>query len=162
MEELNPYAPPVSGPEAQVSAGESTHEPAGRGTRLGAILIDTVLLGIVGAPLLIYSRPDTDSIVGNMLISLIALVLSLLIQGYPLLKDGQSWGKKVVGIKIVGMNGEKPKQSDLLVRHVFMNGIGLIPFIGGFISLGDTLSIFSADRRCLHDRLVGTSVVLAK
>ena len=46
-------------------------------------------------------------------------------------------------------------------RYLFANGVGMIPFIGGLISIVNICFIFRGDKRCLHDLVAGTQVVNA-
>lgn len=84
------------------------------------------------------------------------------IQGYPLHATGQTWGKRVLKIKIVDLAGNKPPLLTLLTRRILpIHVAGAIPFIGPLLTLIDTLLIFRNDRRCAHDLIAGTKVVSA-
>ena len=125
-------------------------ELAGRGARLVAAILDTVIFVVVviTAVILLFVEP------------LVGLVLGagfLIMEMVMLAKDGQTLGKKALGIRIVkkdtGQNGGFV--TNVLVRLVLNGILGLIPFY----SLVDILFIFGQDRRCLHDMLAGTKVV---
>lgn len=91
------------------------------------------------------------AVAGWLIITVIQLVL--------LTKNGQTIGKKVVGVKIVmtdtGKNGGFVP--NVLLR-TFVNGLlSAIPLY----SLIDALFIFREDRRCVHDMIANTSVIKA-
>jgi uncharacterized RDD family membrane protein YckC len=66
-----------------------------------------------------------------------------------------------MGIKIVKMDGSPCGfVSGVLLREIVLSGAGFIPFIGKVIGLVDAVMIFGDQRRCLHDQLAGTKVVL--
>ena len=165
MNEPNPYAPP----KARVAdPGEpSSGELADRGARLGAALLDGVI-SIVWALPLAYAfgafanfpnvvRLPAAKSVGLAVLSFAAFTL---VQGYFLKTTGQTIGKKIVGMRIVTLDGEVPPLGRVLgLRYLPLSIASLIPYFGGLVNLVDVLLIFRADRRCLHDLLAGTRVV---
>jgi uncharacterized RDD family membrane protein YckC len=108
------------------------------------------------------NKPDDTFVLGLVLL-LGGLGLLLLIQLILLCSQGQTMGKKALGIRIVNHeDGSNPGfVGAVLMRSIVPGIIGSIPYIGGFFSLADVLFIFSDDRRCLHDKMAGTSVVEA-
>lgn len=89
-------------------------------------------------------------------------VLYLLVNIYFLHKDGQTLGKKAMGIYIAGMNAQKaPIINIVLLRMIAMNVLVWLPFVGWIINIVNICFIARADRRMLHDLLAGT-VVLKK
>jgi uncharacterized RDD family membrane protein YckC len=87
-------------------------------------------------------------------------VIFLAIHWVFLNATGQTIGKKVAKTRIVTMDGQKPSMGNLAgKRYAFMNLVGIIPFIGGLLSIVNILFIFRKDRRCLHDLVGGTQVV---
>ncbi|MCX7708841.1 MAG: RDD family protein [Clostridia bacterium] len=143
--------------------GEPNYVPpilAGRGERFLAKLIDSaIILGIGFASVLVGSAVDREGMA--MLAMLSAGLLALLgYQAYLLSARGQTIGKMVMKIKIIktdtGENGGF--LYNFLLRSVVNYLIAsVVPFYG----LVDTLMIFSEDKRCIHDRLAGTKVVVA-
>ena len=68
-------------------------------------------------------------------------------------------GKKILGIRIVQLNGsEAGFVHAVLLRAMVM---GFINALVGVTSLIDPLCIFREDRRCLHDMIAGTIVIEA-
>lgn len=81
---------------------------------------------------------------------------------------GQTLGKYLVGIRVVTMNGERPKLKDAFMRWMFKgdflwinaNQLVLIWFILGFISIG-VISL-TKHRQRLADMLANTVVIKTK
>lgn len=101
-------------------------------------------------------------------VSSVAVACLVLYQWYLLSTRGQTIGKRVMGIRIVDLEG-KPAGffSALLLRSwVFSSVVSaaasftsvLIPFAGLVLFLLDYVPLFGEDRRCLHDYLAGTQV----
>jgi len=80
-----------------------------------------------------------------------------------LAREGQSWGKKQMNIRIVRYDtGEIPGLGRLVGLRYFVNMLPeFIPFLGTIYRLVDFLLIFGEERRCLHDLIAGTKVVEA-
>jgi uncharacterized RDD family membrane protein YckC len=165
VEQPNPY----QSPQSQVA----DHRPDGqqvasRGRRLGAAIIDTLIALAVVLPMmfaggyfdtLATGGPGLPTQIGW---SVLGFAVFIAIHYIPLKNHGQTWGKKMAGIRIVDMDGQLPGLGVLLgKRYLFSGGIGLIPFVGTFLSLANVLFIFGSQRRCLHDLVAGTRVVEA-
>jgi uncharacterized RDD family membrane protein YckC len=90
--------------------------------------------------------------------NLMGALLWMFIQGYFLYTSGQTIGKKILGTRIVTMENEKPNFIKLMIMRC-----GLMGFIGGIplAIIADAIFIFiGADRRCLHDHIAGTKVIV--
>ena len=83
----------------------------------------------------------------------------IFIQARLLVRDGQTIGKKIIGIKIINaFNLGKVKLINIIfIRWIFFEILSVLPF-GTIIVLADVVFIFRKDRRCLHDMLSGTVV----
>jgi uncharacterized RDD family membrane protein YckC len=66
--------------------------------------------------------------------------------------EGQTIGKLLVGVRVVGLDGEPPPLGASVLRY-FAYAVSLLPFGLGFVMAG-----LRADRRGLHDLLAGTRV----
>lgn len=165
----NPYQAPESRLDIVQSSGL---ELAGRGTRLGAVLIDGLIMMVVLLPLylatgmlgiIIANARNHQSLPFATLVmwSIIGVVAFTLIQGFPLASNGQTWGKKALSIRIVTQDGSKPSIGSLIGRYAIYMLPGKVPLIGGVFSLVNICFIFRADRRCIHDLAAGTRVVVA-
>jgi uncharacterized RDD family membrane protein YckC len=162
----NPYAPP----EARVAIlGDALPRAdlASRGTRLGAKLIDGVVLGVVVFAAVMLGSAAGASPNGEFGGSMMALLLLgfglvLGLQAWLLHRHGQTIGKKLLRIRIVrGDLSRCGLGRIVLLRLLPFSIVGLIPLIGPAVSLVDVLLIFSDDHRTLHDRLADTVVVTA-
>jgi uncharacterized RDD family membrane protein YckC len=124
---------------------------AGRWTRLGAVLIDVVLLY---CPIVVWQASSPEA--AGVLIGLWWLIV-LIVQVVLLTRSGQTVGKRLVGIRIVnkdtGQNGGFVP--NVLLRGLVNGLLNVIPLYG----LVDALFIFREDRRCLHDLIANTIVV---
>ena len=173
---LNPYAAPTAradrypGPPPVAMADDA--ELADRGKRLLAQLLDGVLaLGCVapGAILLFAGSSSRESsgpsgvVMVGMLLMFAAVIGLLFYQIRLLAREGQTWGKKKMNVRIVLYEtGEVPGLGRTLGLRLFVNNlIGSIPIVGPIYSFVDVLCIFGEERRCLHDRIAGTKVVEA-
>jgi uncharacterized RDD family membrane protein YckC len=78
---------------------------------------------------------------------------------------GQTFGKRLTGIRIVMLDGSPVDfVRGVIVRMWAVNvvtGVANQCCLGWVVFLVDVLPIFGADRRCLHDHLAGTKVVVA-
>ena len=80
--------------------------------------------------------------------------------GYLLKKYGQTIGKKLLGISIVTLDGEKPEFWPLILKRYLPLGlVSYTPVVGRFLPTIDALFIFGKDKRCVHDFIAGTMVV---
>ena len=163
----NPYAPPEARVEDRLDP--DVYELAGRGQRLGAAIIDGILGFVVSWPIFkmigVWSQVQPD---GSLPLGLLAavVVIGLLVflglHGYFLKKNGQTIGKKLLGIRIVNLDNEVPEFGRLIgLRYVPVMVVSVIPLVQ-FLSLVDILFIFRGDRRCVHDLIAGTRVVVAR
>lgn len=168
---------PYRSPDAHVAdlRGQAVPDADIRWLRLAAILIDACIGFAVIVPLMFVGgyweaafeagRSGGFGIMPlgtTLLWAAIGFVVFVLIQGYPLHTTGQTWGKKLLSIRIVDLKGEKPSWVDLLLkRYLPTQAIANIPCIGFIYVLVDSLMIFRQDQRCLHDLIAGTRVVRA-
>lgn len=98
----------------------------------------------------------------------IGVAAVVLYQWNMLATSGQTIGKRLCGIRIVGLDGAPAGLlRALLLRNFLFNS--LVGLVGGILSvivppaatlivLLDLALAFNADRRCLHDHLAGTQV----
>jgi len=148
----------------------SDNELATRGSRFLAALIDGFISLIYSVPFMLFAGPSLGFELGQtaqpgMRYYIVAIVFGfavfVLIHGYLLHHYGQTVGKKVLNIKIVGMDGNQMSFGKLLgLRYLPMSLVTLIPLIGQFLPIADVLFIFRKDRRCVHDLIAGTKVVM--
>jgi uncharacterized RDD family membrane protein YckC len=177
----NPYAPPTASVGDVQVEGEA--EPAGRGVRFGAYLLDALIAAVFtyvpffalgGASLFsqamqaqqadptdptaafaIYSGlPGLGLFIG--FIAWIAVTLKFV------LANRQTIAKKLLGIKVTRSDGSQIGIGRLFWLRNFVPGIiAVVPFVGILFVLVDALMIFGATRQCLHDRIADSIVVRA-
>ena len=121
----------------------------------------------------------------TVIISIVAIVISLLYYVvYPCYNNGQTFGKKLMKIKLVKTNDKELTMNDLLIRSMINNSIlvniinvALVLFLGknlylstsSFVSIIQylvlTISLimiaFTKNAQGLHDKAVHTEVVQA-
>ncbi len=139
---------------------------ARRRDRFWASMIDALTIIPISFLLMYYSGFFDDiksdvapSMLYTLTLSAITTAIFLLMHGKIMVRDGQTWGKKALNIKIVSVDGEHASISHLAKRYGFYWAIPLIPFVGQFINLANILFIFSKSKRCLHDYVGETKVV---
>lgn len=168
---LNPYAAPVAQIGERVDSGMAK---AGRGQRLLAILIDSMVIA-VPAMILAIALPtyqqylmraggaaEPDSAVGVALMGALGILMIgyVAYQFYWLWKNGQTLGKKIMKIKIVRVDGSRASFPRIFFLRAMVPGIlGGIPILGMLFSLADALFIFGEPKRCVHDYLADTIVI---
>ena len=148
-------------------------ELAGRGVRLGAYLVDSLILAIVFLVVVasgfwmtfddIIQMGTLPSMNDALQVTMLFIVVFMVINGYLLVMRGQTVGKLMLGIRIVdSATGGKVSAAKVLgLRYIVFFGLQIIPVPGirELVSLFDAVFIFRDDRRCLHDLLAGTKVV---
>lgn len=171
MDEHNPYADPTT--RIADAADGPPDALAGRGVRLGAAILDGLLLLAIALPIQWfggflpavmnasrsgYSLPFTTLLLWGA----IGIAIFIAVQGLPLHRTGQTWGKRVLDIRIVDLQGNKPPLLRLLaLRYLPLQIVSQIPVLGVIAALVNPLLIFRADRRCGHDLIAGTKVIVA-
>jgi len=171
MDDPNPYRTPRAAlADTHTSSDEAL---ANRGTRLGAAIIDTIMLLIVFVPLMYFGgylqavreagasgiQPPRGLV---FMWTAIGFGLFVLVHGFPLNATGQTWGQRMLGIKITDLDSSKPPLARLLgLRFLPMQIVATIPLVGGVLALINVLFIFRNDRRCVHGLIAGTKVVNA-
>ncbi|HMB43443.1 MAG TPA: RDD family protein [Luteimonas sp.] len=157
----NPYA----APEARIvdQLPQSDLVLAERGTRLGAVFLDGLIVVLVYLPgLLLISLADDNKTMKYVGIALMVIViLGLLAYNCVLLhRNGQTIAKKMLGIKVVRRDGSPVSLGRFFaLRFLPVSLLGAIPLVGGLVSLTDALMIFGEERRCLHDQFADTIVI---
>lgn len=139
-----------------------------RWRRLLAAWVDGLAMMAVVVPVMFFTDGFSEiqnmqsvSVGYNLFIGLVSLVSFAALNGHFLVSAGQTLGKKVLGIRIVDMDGRLPDlKRNLVKRYALYLFGGYIPVIGGILSLVNILYIFGPQKRCLHDRFGETRVVM--
>jgi uncharacterized RDD family membrane protein YckC len=169
MNTANPYAPPQAAVSDVAASGSMVK--ADRGTRLGAALLDGVLMGaMIYLPLVLGGALGGMAAAGQRginaaalfglwgLVALAGFVAWCVLNLIFVLRNGQSIGKKILGIKVVRSDGSKASLGRIFwLRNVVNGVIALVPFYG-FV---DALFIFGEAQQCVHDKLADTIVIKA-
>lgn len=175
--EYNPFAAPETNDFAVAANGgdPSQAAAAGRLTRLGAAILDGILMLPVGIVVIMTVHGgfnavmrrgglDPEKELQGSLVGLVAgIIWYVIMNGFLLSTRGQSIGKLAAGIRIVDFqSGGKASFGQVFWRRYFvMQLIYVIPLVGGLIALVGILLIFRSNQRCLHDEIAGTRVVMA-
>jgi len=148
---------------------ESTQKLASRWKRLAGVILDCIILIAMITPIILVAaalmRADQglQMSIGSWKICCFVIGLAgfLLVNGYLLAKQGQTVGKKLVGIRIVSHVDEHivPLGTSFGLRYLPLCQIAQVPIIGNIFTIVDTLFIFRDDKRCIHDLIAGTKVV---
>ena len=179
----NRFAPPRAEVEDQLD-GEAQMVTATRASRFLACLIDSVgplvitVLILAAVALPAYERykqrhapgiaPPPLGTTHHMTIAW-AWLGGLLLIGYFIwsavwvYRYGQTVGKRAMGIRVVRMDGSRVAFSRFIfLRWLPLAVLGAVPLVRYVIGLVDSLLIFRASSRCLHDDIAGTQVVTAE
>ena len=142
-----------------------TYELAGLKERIPAFIIDLLIVwaSYLVVVIAMASTPFLEEVLDalGMRLVVIFLPIALLILYhflFEVLGGGQSLGKRVIGIKVVRLDGQEPSLIDYLLRAVFL-------MIDYFFSLGILAAIFissSAKRQRLGDMTAHTTVIRIK
>ena len=129
--------------------------PAGFWIRLGAGLLDLVIIGL---PLGVVSYLISGGLEGDSVTNLVSFLYYLLV---PVVWYGYTVGKKLLGIRIVKVDGTKVGIGTMLMRMLIaaiVYGITLgIAVIASAFMVG-----FRKDKRSVHDLIAGTYVTFDK
>ncbi len=161
----NPYAAPtthIARPYAG-AAFEDEFALARPGTRWWARLIDNfLLLGACIPAFVVWVALEGDGILIGLPLAVLPMLVLTVYQWVLIARQGQTLGKKWSGIKIIKTNGAPVTFLDgVILREWVVGAIGALPWIGGLFGLLDVMFIFNNDRRCLHDRIASTRVIIA-
>lgn len=164
------YAAPESELQDETTTDGEYGNLAGRGTRLGAAILDTliiVIFGVLPGVALMYmmggdftAADDTGVTLNIYLYSAPFFLILMGVNLYLLYKYSQSIAKRLLKIKIVRSDGSRIKFGRLLgLRIILIQVLYQIPIIGSLFSLVDALFIFRQDHKCIHDLIADTIVI---
>jgi len=165
---INPYAPPHADvlPPIDPSKYERLATPW---RRLGACIIDTLILLVVLVPIIWFSGSMTRILEGEEQgfgVSLEQIVWAMvsftvyLILNWNALEQGQTIGKRALELRVVSKDGQPVTRSHIILkRSLPLHLLSLIPYGGNTIATIDSLLIFRPNRNTAHDDFAGTKVV---
>jgi uncharacterized RDD family membrane protein YckC len=144
------------------------------GSRVGATLIDWLILLVPAVVLTVIvvaiaAGSDTGAIVTGIL-GFLAYLVALFVYAPVLMAragagNGQTWGKQMLGIRVVRDNGQPMSFGWAALREIAVKGLvvgiasSIIPIIPWLL---DSLwPLWDDENRALHDMVVSTHVVRA-
>jgi uncharacterized RDD family membrane protein YckC len=144
-----------------------TYPLATIGKRFLAMLLDALILGVIGEIYnAVFGSTLPDNILLNDMISfddflqlmMPALVVSILISAiyhifFMTRTNGQTPGKRALGIRVVKKDGTPITFIDALLRNV----VGYT--LSGIFALGYIWALFDSEKQGWHDKIAGTTVV---
>lgn len=136
---------------------------AGLGARVGARLIDWVLLILAGLVLtLVFGevRWGEPFVVPGWL-RVANLLLSVVYEVLLVALTGQTIGKRVVGIRVVDATTGALPDLGQAARRALPNVLGLIPYLGSLAPLLYLRALYHPRRQGFHDAFASTIVVRA-
>ena len=153
-----PAANLYAAPRSAVIDVEDEAELASRFQRLRAALIDVMIYVVAFLPFAVFmGKPAV-----GVSLSVLVFIGIVAWNGVLLARHGQTIGKKATGIRIVRTDDSDASFSRLFfLRMILTWVIGSVPFVGPLFSLVNVLFIFREDRRCIHDLICDTKVVVA-
>jgi len=173
--------PPGAGGPPIASFGETDlagrYVLAGWWSRVGAALIDWVIIGVGAVVLLIaitapfsigfFASEDAGwvSIMVGLFLAVICVSIMALLYAPALMArtDGKTFGRMAVGIRVVRAKGEPMTFAFAMLREVVVKALlfGIASSLtGGLASLADVLwPLWDEENRALHDLIVDTRVV---
>jgi uncharacterized RDD family membrane protein YckC len=156
------WEPPVS--PTRLPGGE----PAGWWRRVGATVIDGLLIGTVGAVLATIAAESTDASedATTAIAAALGIVLGALYYGLlmsrPGARNGQTWGKQATEIRVVRVDGEPMTFGYALLRELLVKTIlfGYVAAVTLYVAtlLNYLWPLWDERNRALHDRIVRTLV----
>jgi uncharacterized RDD family membrane protein YckC len=170
---FDPFAPPSASLEPRLDPSPKL-PLARRGDRFWAYMLDLLVLlpGALAGFAIGWSLKTMAQLTGDEALGLEAIFAALLVlpiqiyQWYAVSKRGQTLGKRWLGIRIVCVDGSPAGfVRAVLLRSwvpfgvmLLFSSIGLEPVAKLFNTI-DTISIFTGNRRMIHDLIAGTQVV---
>lgn len=141
-------------------------ELAGMGSRLGARIIDWILVVVASVIVLIVlfgglGRTERGFFAALFLSLLVIAAIVLLYEWTMIAVLGQTLGKKWTGVKVIRAdNGAVPGWGKSFVRWLIPGLVNIIPVVGNIAFLLVYLSpVFSKTRQGWHDMAAATVVV---
>lgn len=127
---------------------ETYYQLADVGVRFIAIIIDGMILGLVTGLLIGVGRE-----VGGGLSFLVGVAYNWF---FWTRWNGQTPGKRMMGLRVIKADGSEMSDVDALIR-----GVGY--YVSGFLmGLGYIWALFDDQKRAWHDIFAGTLVITAK
>jgi uncharacterized RDD family membrane protein YckC len=143
---------------------EFAYDVAGIGSRFLAAIFDTLLIVVLQVALgvvvyMVYLAIEGSDGVQSVLLAVWAVLSFLFLWGYyivfELIWNGQSPGKRIIGLRVVRTGG----RPITFVGSAIRNLVRVIDFLPGFYGLGVVVMFIDGRSRRLGDLAAGTLVV---
>jgi len=166
----NPYTTPQAVEPSNLAPADQNLELASRWARLGASILDGLIMMVIALPVILLimffnvnseefaseewlTQIDvtTNSLQFKVISVLIGFVAYLAINGYFLIKSGQTLGKKIIQIQVVDYHTNLLLSPGRIIglRYVLTQVFSNIPIVGGFFAIINILFIFGNEKRCV-------------
>jgi uncharacterized RDD family membrane protein YckC len=152
------WEPPVSAPT-----------PAGWWPRVGAAILDVIIVGVGGAILggAVAAVIDANEDAGTAIAAAAGIVVASLYYGLLMARggarNGQTLGKQAVGIRVIRADGAAVLLGFALLREILVKTIlfGYVALVTLYLAtiLNYLWPLWDPRNRALHDRIVGSRVV---
>lgn len=128
---------------------------AGLATRAAAWLVDQALLVVIRVVVLVFLSFSAFFNI-QFIIPLLLLLDGIYFTYFEWTRNGQTWGKQRLNIRVVNVNSSRLTFQDVLVRNVvrMVDNLPFLMVVGGVCSLFDPLG------RRLGDLAAGTMVII--
>lgn len=155
-------------------------EKAGFWTRVGSSLLDSILYGLLAAVFIVPAiilgisafdecvsfddeiycpdgSPKAGLLAAGIALGVIGIIVVAVIYFRALGRTGQTWGRKITNIKVVGKDDLAPiGVGRAFGRYIIQSVFGIIPFL----PLLDVLwMLWDEDKQTLHDKVVNSVVI---
>ena len=145
------------------------YDVAGIGSRFLAALVDTLIIAVLLLVVFMTGAFLTRTILDNLsdsatgwIVALIGLIAFAFLWGYyiffELLWNGQSPGKRWVGLRVIKTDGTPITLSESIIRNL----VRLVDFLPAYYGLGVVVMFVNDQARRLGDLAAGTLVVRDK
>ncbi|MGN8071307.1 RDD family protein [Mucilaginibacter sp. 22184] len=137
------------------------YEVAGLGERIVAYIIDMAMFGvIIIATFIIFAALGSGGVGREITNGIILIVYAVLYVFYDLIcelaMNGQSVGKKIMKIKVISLDGARPRLGQYLLRWLFR----IIDFLPGTLNLCGLICVAVSDKsQRLGDMVAGTTLI---
>ena len=168
MAQLNPYQAPEASLELDYDDSGQLATPW---QRVKAALVDGLLGGLapgiiaaIGIPMMANHGGVSAAF---MAVAGLWVLGFLILTVRSVIANGQTLGKKYIGIKVVRTDGSRCGMARMFFLRnvalgVVINLLNLVTFgVANIISLIDVACVFRASRQCLHDQIADTKVIVA-
>ena len=140
---------------------------ASRWKRLGANLVDTLIMMLFIMPLMYFlgffegiTAGVQPSFIASLGVGVFGILVFIVLNGKLLVNYGQTIGKRALKIRIVDIDGNPPTVNDHLIKRYAVFFLpGQVPIVGQLFSIVNVFFIFGEQKRCIHDLVAKTKVV---